>query len=73
MLENDQKCCRKGSGLLSQIYIKVILPRLQNEAGLNHTTHAISVSYDTFYFQAKVSPLKMAVVDTIFPKINRLG
>ena len=59
---------------LSQIGIKVILPSPQNETRLNHTAHAISVrSYDTFYLQAKVSPLKIALIEIILPTINRRG
>jgi len=41
---------------------------------LNHIRHATSVlSYDTFYLQAKVSPLKIALIEIILPRINRDG
>jgi len=73
-LENNKKCCRKDYGFLSQFRTKVILPSPQKETTLNHTTHAISVlSYGTFHLQAKVSPLKIALVEIILPKINRRG
>ena len=39
---------------------------------LNHTIHAIGVlSYDTFYLQAKVTPLKIVLVEIILPKIKK--
>ena len=30
-------------------------------------------SYDTFYVQARLSPLKIALIEIILPNINRLG
>ena len=54
--------------------IKVIIPHPQKETWLNHTAHAISVLFfDTFYLQAKLSPLKIALVEIRLHKINRRG
>ena len=68
-LENDHKSCRKGYGFLSQMCIKVILPRQQNA----HNTRSTFFSYYTFYLQAKVSPPKIALVEITLSKINRRG
>ena len=40
---------------------------------LNHTAHAVSVlSYDAVYLQPELSPRKIAYVEIMLPKINRL-
>ena len=64
----------KAIVFLSQSCIKVVLPSSQNETMLNHIRHATSVlSYDTFYLQAKVSPLKIALIEIILPRIIGMG
>ena len=52
--------------------IKVILPCPQSEKGGNiQYMRSAYFSYYTFYLQAKVSPLKIAFVEILLPKINR--
>ena len=44
-MEDGHKFCRKGYGFLLKMCIKAVLPSLQSETKLNHTTHAISVLF----------------------------
>ena len=65
------KIYRKGNGFLSHIYFNVALPSSHGEATLNHTIHVTSVlSCDMFYLQAKVSPLKISLGNTLLQKIS---
>ena len=73
-MENDHKCYRKGYGFLSQMCIKVILPCPQSEKGGNiQYMQSAYFYYYTLYLQAKVSPLKIALVEILLPTINRRG
>ena len=54
--------------------IKVMLASPQNKTRLKQITHVISVLfYDTFYLQARVSPLIITLGEIILSKINRQG
>ena len=68
-LETDQKCSRRDYCFYHKC-VKVILPSPQNETMLIHKTQVISAfSYDTFYLQAKLSPLKIALVEIKLPNL----
>jgi len=64
----------KAMGFLPQTYTKVTLPISQNEIALSIVLAGIGMSFlMKFYLQAKVSPLRIVLGETLHKRTDRRG